>query len=48
MKRIAIFLSLVLLVVWIGVAQDDTAVNPAPVAEAAVQEDATADDAEAT
>jgi len=48
MKRIAIFLSLVLLVVWIAVAQDDTAVKPVAVAEVAVQEDATADDAEAT
>jgi hypothetical protein len=48
MKRIAIFLSLVLLVVWIGVAQDDTAVNPAVVGEAEVQEDARVDDAQPT
>lgn len=48
MKRIVIFLSLVLLVVWSGVAQDDTAGKPVVAEEAALQDDATTDDAAPT
>ena len=48
MKEISIFLTLVLLVVPFGMAQDDTLAEPAAVAAVEVQKDVTAADAEMT
>ncbi len=48
MKHVSIFVTLVLGIASIGVAQDDTAVETAVVGETELQEDAAAEDADAT